>query len=65
MIFFHLIHYYKTFLTNMAMPINSYWFRHGRLEKSGRKNPGILAVDDQYEFTLKFTLQRHMNSICK
>ena len=36
----------------MAMPMNSYWFRPGRLEKSGRKNPGILAVDDQYEFTV-------------
>ena len=50
----------------MAMPQNDIWFRPGRLEKSGRRNPGnknkilsfndndvlgILAVDNQYEFT--------------
>ena len=31
----------------MAMPKNTFWFRPGRLERSGRKNPGIMAVDDK------------------
>ena len=34
----------------MALSQKSYWFRPGRLIKSGRKNPGILAVEDKYEF---------------
>ena len=34
----------------MIAPNNNFWFRPGRLEKEGRKNPGILAVDDKYEF---------------
>ena len=36
----------------MAMPKNTFWFRPGRLERSGRKNPGIMAVDDKFEFTV-------------
>ena len=35
----------------MALPKNNFWLRPGRLEKSGRKNPGILRVDDIFEFT--------------
>ena len=31
----------------MAMPQRSYWFRPGR---GGHRNPGILSVDDRYEF---------------
>ena len=34
----------------MALPERKFWFRPGRNEKSGRKNPGILAVDDKYEY---------------
>ena len=34
----------------MAFPSVNFWLRPGRLEKSGRQNPGILAVDDKYEF---------------
>ena len=34
----------------MAMPKNTFLFR--RLERSGRKNPGIMAVDDKFEFTI-------------
>ena len=34
----------------MTAPNNNFWFRPGRREKEGRKNPGILAVDDKYEF---------------
>ena len=34
----------------MTSPNNNFWFRPGRREKEGRKNPGILAVDDNYEF---------------
>ena len=34
----------------MALSQKSYWFRPGRLIKSGRKNQGILAVEDKYEF---------------
>jgi hypothetical protein len=26
----------------MAMPVKTYWFRPGRLEKAGRRNPGKL-----------------------
>ena len=36
----------------MAMPKNTFWFRPGHLERSGRKNPGIMAVDDKFEFTV-------------
>ena len=35
----------------MAMPNVNYWFRPGRSDRKGRKNPGILAVDDSYELT--------------
>ena len=34
----------------MTTPNNQIWFRPGRLEKGGRRNPGILAVDNKYEF---------------
>ena len=34
----------------MALTAKSWWFRPGRLEKGGRKNPGILAVENKYEF---------------
>ena len=34
----------------MALPQTSFWFRPGRLIKNGRKYPGILAVDERYEF---------------
>ena len=34
----------------MALPERKFWFRPGRNEKNGRKNPGILAVDDKYEY---------------
>ena len=37
-------------LSIMTAPNNNFWFRPGRREKEGRKNPGILAVDDKYEF---------------
>ena len=36
----------------MATPQNTFWFRPGRQERSGRKNPGIMALDDKYEFTM-------------
>ena len=34
----------------MALTAKSWWFRPGRLAKGGRKNPGILAVENKYEF---------------
>ena len=34
----------------MAYTTQSWWFRPGRLEKIGRQNPGILSVEDKYEF---------------
>ena len=34
----------------MAFTTQTWWFRPGRLEKTGRQNPGILSVEDKYEF---------------
>ena len=35
----------------MALPQVNYCFRPGRKEKSETRNPGILSVDEKYEFT--------------
>ena len=35
----------------MALTTKNVWFRPGRLMKNARKNPGIMAVEDKYEFT--------------
>ena len=37
-------------MSNRSLTSN-YWFRPGRLIKSERKNPGILAIEDRYEMT--------------
>ena len=39
------------FLTIMALTTKNVWFRPGRLMRNARKNPGIMAVEDKYEFT--------------
>ena len=51
----------------MALPAKSLWFRRRRLEKGGRKSPGILAVENKYEF-VAHELSKNLDSwvyICK
>ena len=51
----------------MALPAKSLWFKSRRLEKGGRKSPGILAVENKYEF-VAHELSKNLDSwvyICK
>ena len=47
----------------MALPKNEIFFRPGRLEKSGRRNPGILALYVLGKFDNKMDMNYHKQRV--